>query len=740
VACGDTVSVETWCQADPSCTRTELEVLACCGVTLATVQSRVPAGSLTPTSIVVTGTLLGCAGDQVVVGSSITGQSPPAPIEPLTGGFRVTLPIPSTTAPSVKCHDRIQVSAWCAQDLSCIDTRDMELDCPGCFRAQVSATPAAACAGPPPRRDVTFNATVHVPVVPVGQTWQFCWVYDDPQFPLVSNQGPIHPIMNTTGNPNTAFPLPAETYAYLPGTYSPYLLLVPPPYECDPDRVPLSVSVQCPPTCPIGAITATVDPACSNGKHRVTVRATVTASAAGASGGWRVAYPPGGVTYGKPFTVPGGQTQDHTSNPDLEEDFDLPPGTHTVSLNWTAPTGCPPVTATITVPSCPFHCGVTLDFSPKPLPCLPLNGSVQVTVTAALVPPNPGYTGPYDWTVTPPQGQPVSFTQTSQTHPNPERLVVNATTSGTYTVEVAVDTDPTQCKDANNNPKYNASASLSIPVASCCPMGTLEANEVSACQWFFKANVSNPNNLALTYSWAFHDGAQKQTTTATTTHTFAPGSPTTGNATVTVTAPGCAPLTLTATVTHRCMSCPPGQELDPQGNCVPSPCPPGQERDPQGNCVPIPCPPGQHRNPQGNCVPDEDGCLKIICPILLALALLLLLLASVAVIALLCLRPPDPGTITALIVFAVIAAVVGLALLALWVWVCSRLGCGLVKTIFRVLSGIAALCVLLAGLFALIQDWPCVGAWLIDAGLWSLAATIVANVANAVGCNVWTDD
>jgi hypothetical protein len=160
--------------------------------------------------------------------------------------------------------------------------------------------------------------------------------------------------------------------------------------------------------------------------------------------------------------------------------------------------------------------------------------------------------------VTTPQGTVTTFSQTAPPHANPERLVVNVSMPGTYTVEVAVNTDPLQCKDSNNNPKSLTSASVTIPVTGCCPTGTLKGHAISPCQWFFEADVTNPNNLPLTFDWAFHDGTTKQTQWPqnTTTHTYAPGSITTGNATVTVSAPGCTPLVLTKTVTHTCGPCP----------------------------------------------------------------------------------------------------------------------------------------------------------------------------------------
>jgi hypothetical protein len=557
-SCGDTVIVEAWCNADPLCKRSDSEILDCCSVTLMTAQGLVPAGSLVPTVLRVTGTLFGCPGDQVVVSVPGVGQSLPQGIDPLTGGFIVTLPLPAATPPLVMCGQRLLIQAWCAQDTSCEDRRDFEIDCPGCFRAQVSATPAASCTGSPPRRDVTFNATVNVPM---GQTRQFQWVFDHPQFPPLpstSNRAPIQTVTNTTSDPNTPFSLPPETYAYPPGNYSPYLLLVPPPYECDPDRVTLSLSVQCPSPCPTGTISAVVDPTCTGNTRTVTLHATVTAPTAGASGQWRVVNAQNVVTYGKAFGVPAGQTQDHLSNPDLEQIFNLPAGTYTVSLHWTLPTGCPPVTSLLTVPPLPFHCGVSADYTPKPLPCLAANGSIPITVTASLQPANPCYTGPYDWTVTPPQGMPSTFSQTTQTHTNPHELTYTISSPGTYEIGVAVDTDSLQCKDDQNNPKYNASASVVIPVATCCPTGTLKASQISNCQWFFEADVTNPNNLALTFDWAFHDGATQQTQWPqnTTTHTYAPGSITTGNNTVTVSATGCTPLVLSRTVTHTCGACP----------------------------------------------------------------------------------------------------------------------------------------------------------------------------------------
>jgi hypothetical protein len=546
VKCGDQVTVKAWCVQDPTCSRQDPEVLDCCAVTITRVEGQVPAGSLDPNAIVVVGTLLGCCGDQVVVSSPGIGQSSPTGINPLTGEFRATIAVPSTS--TIKCCQRIQVDAWCAQDPNCTTTRRLELDCPACMRATVSQTQAAACVGN--TRDVTLNATVNVPI---GQTQAFRWIYDHPKPPFgSSNVGPIYGVTNSTTDCNTPFTLPPDTYSYPPGTYTALLVLVN-PGECpSPTAVPLTFTVQCPPPCPTATITYTVDPGCVNGKRKVTVQATVTAPTGGAAGQWLF-----DTVNGKSFGVPSGATQGPATNPDLEDSLDLPPGNHTVSLKWNLPSGCPSATLPITVPDCPYHCDVTVNYQPKPAPCLPTAGSVKLDFTATLIQPNPGYTGPFTWEVKDPAGTTIWSQQQSQpAFANPEQFSYTFTTAGTYTVGVSVQTDGQKCKDSKGNPKTLASDSVAVPIVGCCPSGKLIAKPLSSCQWYFEADVTNPSNLPLTFDWSFHDGATAQTTSNYTTHTFAPGSVSTGTAQVTVKAAGCPDLVLTATVSHSCGACP----------------------------------------------------------------------------------------------------------------------------------------------------------------------------------------
>ena len=153
VQCGAAVNVRVECDGTPTCFDQKQNIsLDCCEVTITSVTATVTLGALDPTAIVVSGTLFGCISNQVVVSSLVTATSAPTSVDPVTGGFAVTLPL--TTA--IKCDAKITVTAegfWATPPApptpACATTWSDRVDCPGCARAQVSYT-ATPCTGGPP--------------------------------------------------------------------------------------------------------------------------------------------------------------------------------------------------------------------------------------------------------------------------------------------------------------------------------------------------------------------------------------------------------------------------------------------------------------------------------------------------------------------------------------------------------------------------------------------------------------
>jgi len=69
--CGQVVAVRVACAAQPNCFKDDQKPLECCQVTQLFFQAVTPLGSLAPNALQVSGTLLGCPSDTVVIGSSV---------------------------------------------------------------------------------------------------------------------------------------------------------------------------------------------------------------------------------------------------------------------------------------------------------------------------------------------------------------------------------------------------------------------------------------------------------------------------------------------------------------------------------------------------------------------------------------------------------------------------------------------------------------------------------------------
>jgi hypothetical protein len=201
----------------------------------------------------------------------------------------------------------------------------------------------------------------------------------------------------------------------------------------------------------------------------------------------------------------------------------------------------------------------------------------------------------------------------------------------------------------------NPTDTQAFQVTACCPqlIGPLNASEKvgDPCTWLFSAQVSNPTNAQVSYSWAFHDGQTATTALPQVEHTYAAGSTASGSSTVTLKSPGCPDQSLTVMVNHNCGKTPP---------------PP-----------PIETPP-----------PTE---MTIPCWILLILALIFIILAAVLAIIASC-----TGNNFYVFLASAISFIIGMILLALWGIFCARTACPILITVIDILAALSAASVVIA--------------------------------------------
>lgn len=521
------ITIKAWCKTDTSCKVEGGYPLKCCELPSVSFQGRVlpPGTSLTPTHIWVSGQLLGCFGDKVVVNARILatntliGPSPPTLInDSLSGGFNVSLPVP--TGVTVNCDDSIWVKAWCASDTNCYIEREDILYCADCFRAKVRPI-TAPCIGTPSKQPIQLEAIISIPA---GNIMYFLWNYGD-GIAGAPHWTPLPPFKadNSSGTANTTFLYTTPSNNYAPGSYTARLVNVDstgvPIGECADILLPLTV--QCPSACPTAIVSKTGESAtCVNGKRKVTLEATVTAPATSPAVGQWNPGPSGSSTGPIPIIyVPSGQTQVKTAT------FDYPPGgPYTACIMWDqqAHPTCKDSCDTFSVALCPCDT-VKLAHSPDPVPCISTGGTQQVNFVATF---DPTYTGWFQWEVKG-GGQPYIETRCAPSYPNPpsswkvvtnpEEFSYNFKSSGIYNVKVTVLTSSPPC----DNPSSSDDANIQID--DCCPKfsSNLSAFEgVNPCDWFFAAQVKNPNNAQLSFEWDFGDGNTKTTTTAGVSHTY----------------------------------------------------------------------------------------------------------------------------------------------------------------------------------------------------------------------------
>ncbi len=816
VQCGQIIAVRVECLQDPTCAWQDMSLeVPCCTLQIVSAQGQVPLGQLAPNSIVVSGALVGCYSDKVVVrvriGSNTIGPSPATPVDPYTGSFYVGLPVPANL--TVRCDDRTIAEAECDGDPTCRDRWEGRLQCGACPNVQVSHT-AGACHGQPPVKPVTLEADINN--IPAGQSATFEWDYGDGQL------GPQFTINNATGNAGTVYHHTEPSHDYAPGTYTARLRVLP-PYECTPfDH---TVTVQCQEQCPV--ITADViEGQCNPDGTRQPTELIVEFTPPLSAGTtytiqWTSSIgPPTQVSDTVPAntTIPDLRLQvayaaGGTYWPSANVSLTLPGATTPCPASFLAfthgPQGTPNGTVIIgTCPTPPPTCYKLQPLTvPNPMPCAQGNTPISVTIGATTTPAPPtvaaAYSGDFEWKVEDRDTNQVLFNQVVPSQAGgTSSLPAGLTFPGAGRYRVYVEIENPGCPP----PDDDDDKSVDITIPDCdCPIFTVKdltanPNPNDPCVWTFSVSVALPvTPVQVTYNWDFGDGTTQQTSTPSATHTYSSS----GQRTVSVamTAPNCDPQQLARQISVVCSSRPPSPPAVTGCSVTAgasgagslrvtfdSDVEPGSATDPANYSININNGPSQNpaagsvsydpvtrtttitglsidpgdivavtvtgvRDATGTvtigtqntarCVAPSDGngggCFEILCWILLILALLLLLLAALAIIAVACF-PLDPATKLALIIFAIAAAVLGLFLLGLWVVLCGRGKCDILRWLFRIFSALAAIMLLIAAILAAIQNYPCSVGFLIDAGLWSTAATVVANVAEAVGCSVWRDD
>ncbi len=362
--------------------------------------------------------------------------------------------------------------------------------------------------------------------------------------------------------------------------------------------------------------------------------------------------------------------------------------------------------------------------------------------SAALSPS--GCTGPFEWKVTDLGTNTIllPFTAGGSTFSHIFSSV------GSYKVNVRVQQD-SECDD----PVLTDSVTFSIGACSPCSV-SLSGPQQTPCTdgpptstQTYTATTSG--SFAGPYTWEVRKlPATAPIVQSTGGNTFGlafPG-PGTYEITVSLQTQGCTNPTASSglTVTVPSCSCPPGQHLDANGNCVPDTttgCPPGQHADANGNCVPDTppeCPSGQHRDSSGNCVTDS----RIGCDALLWIALIMIALSGVLAVVgcVLSNAYPIVGAVLGFIALGLL--VIGLLLFLLWWAICRFFtACSVIiaalnfmGVLIAVFGVVGAILVLVAQFGGHPELWLCVGASFFQSAIWGLLLWILYRIAVAVKC------
>lgn len=422
VHCGAVVNVHAVCDGTPVCFDDASGPLACCEITALFFRGLTVPGSLTPSQLLVQGTVRGCAGDQVLVTSTVTAASPPVTADPATGAFTVTLPI--TTA--VVCDAGVSVTVTCATTNGCQLTRKGRLECAECYRAAVTVT-NLPCVGvvPNQKQPIRFDSVI---AIAGGASITFHWDYGD------GAVSPDFTINNVAGTGASSYPhSDTHDYAPRPQPYTATLRVVGPPFECS--EFSRQVVAQCGGggACP----QAVPDPPqvagqCVNGKRTVILDALVTAQAGQpVFGQWD--FGDGALGAAK---VVGAAT---TGSVQDQHDYAAPgPGqsSYTARFKIASPAGCPDIIVPVVVAPCTCTAQIQ-NINVAIGPCNP-NGTRTVTATAVPANIDPADVYYWTWDATPAVGMPAAQAMT-QTHDYP----APGTGQTSYTVTLTVVRNPT---------------------------------------------------------------------------------------------------------------------------------------------------------------------------------------------------------------------------------------------------------------------------------------------------------
>lgn len=403
---------------------------------------------------------------------------------------------------------------------------------------------------------------------------------------------------------------------------------------------------------------------------------------------------------------------------------------------------CPTICTTVQT-NCQECCDeVTVTI--KSQTCLPAGGTGSATVQfeAALEPK--GCKGPFEWQVTNAVTNAILQPYTA----GGALFSYSFNTAGKYKVYVKVKQN-TLCDDSALTDKIDV---FIMPCGPCTvsvtgPQQTVCTDNVSTPLQVYSATASP--GFSGTYSWEvtrlpsttpFH-----QSQGGPSFHFAFPG-PGTYHVNVSIQTVGCSNLTASSSVTvfvPPC-SCPPGQHLDVNGNCVPdtpSGCPPGQHLDSNGNCIsdtPPPCPPGQTRNASGTCISTS----RIGCDALLWISLIMIAISgALAVIG--CIIATDfPQAAAILGIIALGFLILGLLLFLLWWAICRFFtACSVIIAALHfmgILIFIFGLIAAALGFYAKFGQKPdmvlCVGVSLIQSVIWGTLMYILYRIAVAVKC------
>ena len=381
-----------------------------------------------------------------------------------------------------------------------------------------------------------------------------------------------------------------------------------------------------------------------------------------------------------------------------------------------------------TPPACCDEVAITIDT--QPLPCLPVGGgTVSVQFSATLSPA--GCTGPFEWQVkdatTTPNTVIQPFTLGSSVFSYPFAK------AGMYRVNVKVQQAIT-CDDPV------LTHSVNVPIVQCitptpCAVGVLGPQQTPCTDGAptplqtYTATTTTP--FAGPYTWEVLKSPASlpfYQTQGGVSFPFAFPGPGTYTVTVSIQTQGCTNPTAGSSII---VTVPP---------CTP-PCPPGQQRDTSGNCVPIPCPPGQSRDSSGNCVtPSRIGCdaLLWISLILILISGVLGVIACIVSVAV----PPPPGPIVAAVLGIIAAAllIIGLLLFLLWWAICRFFtACSVIIGAINFMGVLIAIFAIVAiVLFILGKFGVPVGVCWVSAAansaLWGLLLFILYRIAVAVRC------